>query len=305
MAPGARWRWRICAALLHPSAARSVSIDVEPINRTGGEHERDDHDRDSAGRSTGECAASRRVLRHEQARGMLRAGGEGELLPAGGGRGGRMRMSVATARPMSVHPERPVTETVWAELHERLRAFVARRVPDRVVVDDLAQEILLRLYTHMGRLREQERLDAWAYQVARNVIADYWRERAARRELLFDRELSDRLASLPELESDDEADQRRSEIASCLAPMVERLAEPYQQAIRLTDLGARTQAEAAAELGLSVPGMKARVQRGRAQLRELLRACCRIELDRRGQVSELERNDPSSGAAGACAGSSN
>ena len=36
--------------------------------------------------------------------------------------------------------------------------------------------------------------------------------------------------------------------------------------------------------------MKARVQRGRAQLRELLRACCRIELDRRGQITELERS---------------
>jgi RNA polymerase sigma-70 factor (ECF subfamily) len=70
--------------------------------------------------------------------------------------------------------------------------------------------------------------------------------------------------------------------------MVERLAEPYREAIRLTDLGDRTQAQAAATLGLSVPGMKARVQRGRAQLRELLRACCRIELDRRGQITELE-----------------
>ncbi len=67
---------------------------------------------------------------------------------------------------------------MWAELHERLRAFVARRVPDRVVVDDLAQDILLRLYRHIGRLREQDRLDAWAYQVARNVIADYWRDSA-------------------------------------------------------------------------------------------------------------------------------
>ena len=118
---------------------------------------------------------------------------------------------------------------MWAELHERLRAFVTRRVPDRIVVDDLTQEILLRLYTHMGRLREQERLDAWAYQVARNVIADYWRDRATRRELLFDPALSDQLASMPELEDDDQADQLRSEIASCLAPMVARLAKPYRK----------------------------------------------------------------------------
>jgi RNA polymerase sigma-70 factor (ECF subfamily) len=201
------------------------------------------------------------------------------------------------AAPRAPHPCSP-----WSEPHERLRGFVARRVPDRVVVDDLAQDILLRLYTHMGRLREQERLDAWAYQVARNAIADYWRDRAARRELPLDQDLSEQLASLPELESDETAAQLRSEIATCLAPMVERLPEPYRDAIRLTDLGDRTQAEAAAMLGLSVPGMKACVQRGRSQLRELLRACCQIELDRRGQITELE---PLGGRACGCHRSGN
>ena len=163
-------------------------------------------------------------------------------------------------------------------------------VSDRVAADDLAQDIILRLYTHMGRLREHERLDAWAYQIARNVIVDYWRERAAHRELPIDRDQADGLASVPEGEPDNEVEQRRRELASCLAPMVERLPAPYRQAIRLTDLGNHTQAGAAMELGLSVPGMKARVQRGRAQLRELLRACCQIELDRRGQIAELAPN---------------
>ena len=215
-------------------------------------------------------------------------------------------MSLAAAAGASLPREHGLPEAVWSELHERLRAFVARRVPDQSVVDDLAQEILLRLYTHIGRLREQERLDAWAYQVARNMIADYWRDRAANRELPFDAGLSDRLASLPELETDDEAEHHRREIASCLAPMVAQLAAPYRQAIRLTDLGGRTQAEAAAELGLSVPGMKARVQRGRVQLRELLRACCSIELDRRGQITELAPHDHGHDAAAdacGCAGS--
>jgi RNA polymerase sigma-70 factor (ECF subfamily) len=184
-------------------------------------------------------------------------------------------------------------------LHERLRAFVARRVPDRVAVDDLTQEILLRAYAHIGRLRERDRLEAWAYQVARNVIADYWRERASARELPFEDELGERLAAAPELHDDDgDADQLRGAIAACLAPMVERLAEPYQEAIRLTDLGGHTQQRAAAKLGLSVPGMKARVQRGRAQLGELLRSCCRIELDPRGTITELERKGSSCGPGG-------
>jgi RNA polymerase sigma-70 factor (ECF subfamily) len=225
---------------------------------------------------------------------MLRARAEGNLLrTVSSNLSGDVRVSVAAAHSGSAEP-------MWAELHERLRAFVARRVRDRAVVDDLAQEILLRLYTHMGRLREQDRLDAWAYQVARNVIADHWRHQASVHELPFDQVLSERAASLPDLESegDDEADQLRSEIALCLAPMVQRLADPYREAIRLTDLGGLTQAEAAGELGLSIPGMKARVQRGRVQLRELLRACCRIELDRRGQVTDFE---PNGGGSCGCA----
>jgi RNA polymerase sigma-70 factor (ECF subfamily) len=184
-------------------------------------------------------------------------------------------------------------EVVWSELHTRLLAFVARRIPDRFAADDLTQEIMLRLYAQIGRLRAQDRLDAWAYQVARNAIADYWRSRAANRELLLDDQLSERLASVPEGERDDEAEDHRAEMAHCLAPMIDQLAEPYREAIRLTDLGAHTHANAAARLGLSVPGMKARVQRGRAQLREQLGACCRIELDRRGQIIEYEKHGSS------------
>ena len=44
------------------------------------------------------------------------------------------------------------------------------------------------------------------------------------------------------------------------------------------------QAQAAAVAGISVSGMKSRVQRGRVKLRELFDACCAIELDARNRV---------------------
>jgi RNA polymerase sigma-70 factor, ECF subfamily len=55
--------------------------------------------------------------------------------------------------------------------------------------------------------------------------------------------------------------------------------------VALTELDGVTQAEAAARLGLSTSGMKSRVQRARAQLKDLLADCCEIELDRRGGVT--------------------
>jgi len=42
--------------------------------------------------------------------------------------------------------------------------------------------------------------------------------------------------------------------------------------------------EAAEMVGVSVSGMKSRVQRGRAQLRQMFDECCEIALDARGKV---------------------
>ena len=194
-----------------------------------------------------------------------------------------------------------VSDAAWRALDERIHAFVARRV-SRSDAEDLAQDVLLRLHSHLGRLRERDRLEAWAYQIARNRIADHWRSRAAVRDSALDELDDDRVVAEPAAD-DAVSVETRAELARCVHPMVERLAEPYREAILLTDLGDRTQAEAAAHLGVSVPGMKSRVQRGRARLEALLRACCRIELDRRGQVVELEQVGSCGATACGCAGS--
>lgn len=207
---------------------------------------------------------------------MLRYGGDGV---------GRVRMPVGPAATVGFD-----ADAAWAELHTRLRAFVARRVADPHAADDLAQDILLRIHASMGELREGDRLDAWAYRIARNVITDHYRSRAASRETPTGDDLEGLHRSAGVDEQDDDGDQVRAEIAGCLAPMVRRLPEPYRQALEMTDLGELTQAAAAEHLGLSVPGMKARVQRGRVKLAVMLRDCCIVATDRRGRPTEYEAN---------------
>lgn len=56
----------------------------------------------------------------------------------------------------------------------------------------------------------------------------------------------------------------------------------------LTELEGLTQKQATEMVGISLSGMKSRVQRGRDQLRALLEACCQIGLDARGRVIESE-----------------
>jgi len=78
------------------------------------------------------------------------------------------------------------------------------------------------------------------------------------------------------------------ELSTCLKPLINSLGPADQQALQLVEFEGVTQVEAAARLGLSVSGMKSRVQRARLHLRTALDECCRIALDRRGGIISYE-----------------
>ncbi len=170
---------------------------------------------------------------------------------------------------------------VWAELTARLRPFVARRVAP-ADVDDVLQEVFLRVQTNLVHLRDAERFGPWVYQVARSVIIDHHRV-AARHAL-------PRGPAAPEPVDEqtataDEGDAE-AEVCRCIAPFVARLPSPYREAITLTELEGLSQKEAALLVGASASAMKSRVQRGRERLRDMFLACCEIALDPRGRVMD-------------------
>src|SRR5262249_31498464 len=84
-------------------------------------------------------------------------------------------------------------------------------------------------------------------------------------------------------QTDDDREAARM-LACCVSIFVARLPSPFREAITLVELEGLTAREAAEMVGVSVSGMKSRVQRGRAQLRQLFEACCEIALDARGKV---------------------
>lgn len=180
----------------------------------------------------------------------------------------------------------PVADTahVWEEFHTSLLAFIARRVRDRDTAEDLLQDVMLRIHRHADELEHASAIGAWVHQIARNAITDHYRRAAQRRERPVGIEVRDEEAS----ELEPAQDTARRDIAACLRPLLEELPPAHREALSLTELGGLSQADAARQLGISGSGMKSRVQRGRAQLKDLLVACCAIDLDRRAQVIGYE-----------------
>jgi RNA polymerase sigma-70 factor, ECF subfamily len=166
----------------------------------------------------------------------------------------------------------------WNEVGAKLRAFVARRVRAPADVDDLVQDIFLRIQRGVSDLRDEERFGPWVYRVARNAIADH--RRSARRHPIADGDPSDE----PSADDDDDDRAAEQDLAAYVATFIAMLPSPYREALTLTELEGLTQKEAAEMMSISLSGMKSRVQRGREQLRKLFDDCCTIALDARGRV---------------------
>jgi RNA polymerase sigma-70 factor (ECF subfamily) len=130
----------------------------------------------------------------------------------------------------------------------------------------------VQIHRNLESLHDADRLAAWVYQIARNVIHDHHR-RSAKENVPLPNE--------PVVKEDDRPSNRKCQAGEWLNEMIRQLPNSYGEAVRWSELDGLSQQEVAAHLGLSLSGAKSRIQRGRAMLKEILHNCCRFEFDQR------------------------
>jgi RNA polymerase sigma-70 factor, ECF subfamily len=166
---------------------------------------------------------------------------------------------------------------VFLEYEDRLRAFIGKRVKDKSQTDDLAHQVLLKLYAHCEQIPKVQHLKGWLYQITRNTMHDFFRENS-------------RLVGLSpgeDLPAETE-DAFAQEMLELVRPLIGLLPPEYAQPLLLSDLEGVPQKEVAKKLGLGLSATKSRIQRGREKLRALFTECCHLELDRQGNLIRAE-----------------
>jgi RNA polymerase sigma-70 factor (ECF subfamily) len=196
------------------------------------------------------------------------------------GEGGRDGIKLLLAQSMRIlMVTKPTTDSIWTRLSADLRQFICRRVSDDHVADDLLQETFVRVHRNLPSLQEADRLAAWVYQIARNVIHDHHRQATKTTLALVDD---------PADEMDDHLSCLKSRSGEWLEELIRQLPDGYREAVQLSEIEGLPQQEVAERLGLSLSGAKSRIQRGRLMLKDELERCCRFEFDRRGNVMDYE-----------------
>jgi RNA polymerase sigma-70 factor, ECF subfamily len=188
--------------------------------------------------------------------------------------------------PDDTHPM-PAVEIGWHETVARVRAYVRRRVADDETAADITQDVLVRRIA-AGDLAHVDNPIGWLYRAAHNAVIDHYRTRRLHAPLAD-------APPEPDLTADNGPNAATRGLARCLQPLVQQLPPQYREAVTRVDLDGQTHARAADELGISVSGMKSRVQRGRRQLKQLLTRCCAVHQDRAGAVSGYKPADATCG----------
>ncbi len=166
------------------------------------------------------------------------------------------------------------TERVWEDFSRQLHSFIAGRIADPSSVDDLLQEVFIKIHSGIDSLGDETKIRSWVFRIARNTVIDYYRKRKAPHDDIDGIQVADAV----------EEPTVAQEVAAGLREMVDTLPEKYARALILVEFDGLSQSELAGKLGLSLSGAKSRVQRGRDMLRDALMRCCHFQFDRYGTI---------------------
>lgn len=186
-------------------------------------------------------------------------------------------MSAASPRePATMTPDEPTSETLWQAAYRRERtallAFLRRQVRDPGAAEDLLQETFVRAI-RAGRAGEDpERLRAYLFTIARNLVTDHSR----RPRLLSlegaagadpdgaEHEVEDTATESPE------AGARRGELLRRVGTALAALPERYRTAFRLAAVEQKSYREIGETTGWTLDQVRVNVHRARRRLIEEL-----------------------------------
>jgi RNA polymerase sigma-70 factor (ECF subfamily) len=161
--------------------------------------------------------------------------------------------------------DRSALEELLGSLAPSIHRFGMRMCKNAVDADDVLQDTLLNVATHLGEFEGRSSLSSWVFALTRSACA-------RRRRGLKNRPPADADAVPEPADSAPSPEDRAvgEQLTKTLNAALEGLPEDYREVILLRDIEGLSASDAAEALGVSVDALKSRLHRARAALREAL-----------------------------------
>jgi RNA polymerase sigma-70 factor (ECF subfamily) len=67
-------------------------------------------------------------------------------------------------------------ESILSDFNLQLRSFVVSKITNKPDVDDILQDVYIKIHSNIGKLKNETKFESWMYQITRNAINDYYRK---------------------------------------------------------------------------------------------------------------------------------
>jgi RNA polymerase sigma factor (sigma-70 family) len=159
-------------------------------------------------------------------------------------------MKGAVTIEMALDQNGRITEAVERD-RSRLRDFIRRRVPDPGDAEDILQDVFSRLVEANRLLMPIDHITGWLFRVARNRIADFFRQRKVRGDVLITGDLLHSADLLPSPDAGPEDDFVRAALLEELEAALDELPEEQRAVFVAHELEGRSFREIAEQTGVN------------------------------------------------------
>jgi RNA polymerase sigma-70 factor (ECF subfamily) len=138
-------------------------------------------------------------------------------------------------------------------------------------VEDLAQDVFLRVYRNLHRFRSQSSFYTWLYRITVNVFFDHSkkRKRADQRLNRLQNAMIDASAPVPEMHDPYRA-TLDSMLHDALSSAISRLPEAFREVVAMREIDDLSYEEIALATGISIGTVRSRLSRARSRLKETI-----------------------------------
>jgi len=147
----------------------------------------------------------------------------------------------------------------------RILGAVYGQAGDAGEVEDIAQEVFVRVWKSIGQLREVELFEPWLYRLASNTACDFLRRKRRRKDMRLG-DMSEEQALAVEAKASSitfEGDETRREAARLTRRLLSRLSETDRELLTLKEVQGLSLRELEGIYGVNTNAMKVRLFRAR------------------------------------------
>ncbi|HEY9886087.1 MAG TPA: sigma-70 family RNA polymerase sigma factor [Vampirovibrionales bacterium] len=173
--------------------------------------------------------------------------------------------------------DRNALEVLVKRYQKIVFSILYQLAPDWHDLSDLAQEVFIRVYRHIGSLRNPKTFRAWLNQITINLFYDELRKRPRKiATVSIDKGYGDDEDSgatdIPDLSQRPDELVLNKELTNHIKKCMDELPEQFRVAIVLRELQGLSYEEIAESLGCELGTVKSRIARARARLQVMLKS---------------------------------